>query len=775
MIDQATNHPIESATVVLKKAHSDAVIQTTLTDKVGRFTLPGVPAGDYRIIYGYVGSDNKESQPFTVAAQARALDLGNLAVGDETLKLEKFEVKERQQKFNNTIDRKIYSVGNDIQSTAGTASDLLQNIPSVEVDLDGNVSLRGSDNVLILINGRASSLMGRSRADVLQQLPAGSIDKIEVITNPSAKYKPDGTAGIINIVLKQKLNGGTTGTITTSVGNDGRYNTSLSTNYSLGHLNLFASYSLRQDYRPRRASDRRTLTDPVTGAVSTLDKKSVEQSRPFSQLVRAGVDYDLDEHDRIGAALNYNHRSFNRSATDHNLVTDGNGVILSAYDRTRYDPENQRTTEYSATYGHTFPTRGHELNLEFKSSTEVEQENNHYANIYQTPVQPTTYDNTRIQPTERNTETVVEYTLPFNDGSKLETGYTRSAGRLDADFEVSALDPATGIFVRDPTRSNRFNHEQTIHAFFVTYGRSFERFGFLAGLRPELAYTKSLLVESGQTISNDYSRVYPSLHLAYKLAENQELQLNYSHRVHRPDTDDLNPFPEYSDPFTLRAGNPYLKPEDIHSVEAGYQFKNDRTTFIATVYHRYLYNGFTNVTRDIGHSVLLTTHENLATNLSTGLELAANSDIGKFMTLNFSSNTYFNTIDASNLGFTGSKSDISWTAKLGASFHLAKDTLTQFNANYASTRLTPQGSRRPTFVANFGLRQDFMHKKLAVVLTVSDLLNSLKESYLIDTPALKEEISRRRSARIIYLGVVYNFGKLPKKAKEDPLKFDNQI
>ena len=328
---------------------------------------------------------------------------------------------------------------------------------------------------------------------------------------------------------------------------------------------------------------------------------------------------------------------------------------------------------------------------------------------------------------------------------------------------------------RDPTKSNRFSHDQTIHAFYATYGRSFNEFSFLAGLRPEFAATQSVLVDTGQVITNDYNRVYPSLHTSYQLTAASELQLNYSHRVHRPDTDDLNPFPEYSDPFTLRAGNPYLKPEQIHSVEAGYQYKDDSLTFISTLYHRYLYDGITTVTRDLGNNILLTTHENLSTSNSSGLELAVTRDFGKSTTLNFSSNTYYNTIDASNLGFTGTKSGLSWTAKLGASFRIAKNTSLQFNTNYASTRITPQGFRRPTFVANFGVRQDFLQKKLAVVLTVSDLFNSLKESYVLDTPLLKEEVSRRRSSRIVFLGLVYNFGKQSKKSKDDPLKFDNQL
>jgi outer membrane receptor protein involved in Fe transport len=457
------------------------------------------------------------------------------------------------------------------------------------------------------------------------------------------------------------------------------------------------------------------------------------------------------------------------------VVRDGGGNITSEYDRTRYDPEYERSGEFAMTFQHTFPDEDHALNLEVKSSVTDEQEDNHYADIFSTPAQAATYDNTRIRPTDRGTEAVLEYVQPLDENSKLEAGYMRTDERLATDFAVSALDPASGLFVRDATRSNRFAFRQTIHAFYGTYARTLGRFGFLAGLRPEQASAKSLLVDTGETITNDYFRIYPTLHLSEQLDARQELQLNYSHRVHRPESDDLNPFPEYSDPYTLRAGNPRLKPEDIHSFEAGYQYKDDHTTFISTMYHRYLYNGFTNVTRDIGNNVLLTTHENLATSRSTGVELAVTTDLGRIVTLNFSSNTFFNTIDASNLGFTGTKSDISWSAKLGANVHLAKSTLLQFNTSYASARLTPQGSRRPTFVANLGLRREFLRQKLALVLTVSDLFNSLKESSLLDTPLLKEEITRRRSARIIYVGFSYNSGRPARKSKDEPLKFDEQI
>jgi outer membrane receptor protein involved in Fe transport len=491
--------------------------------------------------------------------------------------------------------------------------------------------------------------------------------------------------------------------------------------------------------------------------------------------VRAGAEYTIDDHNRVGVSGNFNRRTFYRSATDYNLMRDARGVVIGDFDRTRYDPEYEWSLEGAATYRHKFAKEDHELSLEFKSSTKQEQEDNHYADIFHLPGQAPTYDNTLIKNGERGTEAIVEYVYPIDDQSKFEAGYTRTDNHLDQDFGVFNFDPTAGRFVVDATRSNRFKHDDVIDAFYVTYARTFDKFGLLAGLRPEQAQITSRLVNTGTSIPNDYSRIYPSLHLTYRLSDKHEVQLNYSHRVRRPESDDLNPFPEYVDPFNLRAGNPRLRPEEIHSMEAGYSFKREDLSLTSTVYHRSLFHGFTSVTRSLGGGVLMTTKENLSESRSTGLELTATTDVGKLMSVNFSSNTFFNTIDASNLGFTSTKSDISWSAKLGASIHLPKSTLLQLNSNYTSSRLTPQGSRLPTYVTNVGLRHDLWQKKAAVVLTVSDLFNSLKEATQLDTPWLKEDIVRRRSARIVYVGFIYNFGKPAKKSKDDGLKFDNAL
>jgi outer membrane receptor protein involved in Fe transport len=692
------------------------------------------------------------------------------------MQLERVEVSARQETFYNSIDRKVYNVGKDIQSTTGSASGLLQNIPSVQVDVEGNVSLRGNDNVLILINGKPSTQMNAAnRSMALEQMPADAIEKIEVITNPSAKYKPDGTAGIINLALKRMRVPGYAAAVRATVGNDDRYSAGFTANYNPGKYNVYGSASVRQDNRARFAEETRSHLDPASQAFLGTTQSTAEHMRPLSRLAQLGADYNVSDVTKVGASLSYNYRTFFRTATVANLSREAAGGVASDYNRDRTDSEWQKTTEFAATFQHSFPREGHELSLELKHDRHWEQEDNHYTNTYRAPVAPPTFDYTTIHPTETSTALTADYSLPFDNAGKFDAGYALELNKIDADFRGGARDPITGNSTADPTRTNRFIYQDHLHALYATYGRPWGKFGFLAGLRFEDTAIDTHQVTAKLTDKNSYARLYPSLHLSYSLTEASQLQLNYSHRIHRPESDDLNPFPEYQDPYNLRAGNPHLVPEDTHSVETGYQYKHANTTYLATAYYRQTYHAFTTITRYIDRVTLLTTHENLATNRSGGLELAATRDLGRDLTVNFSANGFYSEIDASNLGYSARRSALAWNAKLSASWHATKADLVQFNTNYTARRLTAQGDRLPTFIANVGLRHGFRDKKTAFVFTVSDLFNSLKERSVINTPVLHDDVTRRRSSRIIFAGFIYTFGQPAKRPKKDELPFDTAL
>ena len=693
---------------------------------------------------------------------------------DAPVQLQKVEVTASQQQLQlNSIDRKVYNVGQDIQGTAGTAADVLQNIPSVDVDVDGNVSLRGDSSVQILIDGRSSGLMGTAtRADVLSQLPADAIERIEVITSPSAKYKPDGTGGIINIVLKKKHGKGTAGSLKLTVGNNSRYGLSVSGGYRPGNFSLSGLVTFRQDDRLRTASDTRTYVDPTTGLSGATQTYTREHARPYFEIAKFSADYQATKFDKISESFDYSDRVLHRYADE----TESSSLagVRGLYDRLRDAPENERDAELDSSYEHQFGREDDTLSAELRWEHHTETENNHYTDVFTLPVSPSTFDTTKIFTNEPATEAIIEYTNAFSADKKLELGFNRSEDISRQNHQGAYLDPVSGLWVTDPAVTNDFDLDQTVNALYATYEQRFGKFGVMGGLRFEHAEVATDQITSAIKGDQTYLRLYPTLHLAYDLTDTSQLQLNYSHRVRRPESDDLNPFPAYQDPYNLRAGNPYLRPEEVHLVETGYQYKDDDSTYLGTVYYKYSYNGFTTVSRYISSTTLLTTEENLAKNQSGGLELAATTKPWKPLSLNASANIFYNQIDASNLGYSTKKSTFAGMGKLSAEYAFSDLTMAQFNTNYTAKRLTPQGYRLPTFVANFGLKHEIKSRNLTLVLTVSDLFDTLKEETKLSTPLLTDDSSRRRSSRFVYAGVIYSFGG-SKKKKDDSMQFDNNL
>ncbi|MDP4271012.1 MAG: TonB-dependent receptor [Bacteroidota bacterium] len=775
VVDKSTENPLEFVNVVIKNKKTDAYVLGAVTDKNGVFLFQGLPYGTYKISYSFIGFDKTEVSDIILDSKHSKVNIGKLYLTETSKALGEVEIIGQKSTFVNSIDRKTFNVGQDLMSKTGSVSDLLQNVPSVQVDIDGNVALRGSDNVTILIDGKPSALMGANRAAVLQQMPANSIEKIEVITNPSAKYKPDGTSGIINIVLKKDKGLGLNGAVSANVGNNRRYNGNVVVNYNPGKLNVFGSYSIRQDDRLRFTDDYRKRSKLNGDSVNYFLLNSQDYARPLSQIIRAGFDYRLNSHNKVGVSGSYNYRIQTRHSTDVDTYRNADLSISKHYDRLRYDPEYEKDKELTAYWQHTFAKEGHELNLDYTTSQSREQEDNHYSNIYHVPAQSSTFDNTLIKQGGDQSQLSLAYTNPLTENSKFESGYIYETNKADMDFYGESLNQQQNLWQKDVTKSNHFVYTEKIHVLYATYEHSLGKFGFLAGVRAEQAYIKSNQITTDTIINNDYFRLYPTLHLSYNLTDEHQLQLNYSHRIRRPEGDDMNPFPEYQDPYNLRIGNPHLKPADIHSIELGYQFKKNRTTFLSTLYYRYTYNSMSEITRYMNDTVKLTTKENLSRNRSAGLELIVSTSIGNFANINLSTNTFYNTIDASNLGYSQNKSIIAWSANLSSGFNLTKSTVLQLTSNYTAERLTPQGRQLPSFVMNAGFKQEIFQKKGALILTVSDVFNSLRNNTVIDMPGMYEKISRKRSARMIYAGFTYSFGNPKKKSKDMPMKFDDQL
>ena len=772
VIDKTTKLPVEFATIQLMKAKADSsLIKTAVTDKKGRFTLDKIENGNYILQFSFIGYGNIL---LPIEVNQVKEHVGTIEIAVISKNMSEVVVTGRKSLLNTSIDRKIYNVSQDIMAQSGSASDILRNIPSVEVDIEGEVTLRGATGVMILINGRPSPLMGKSRAEVLQQLPANSIERIEVITNPSARFKPDGTSGIINIVLKKNIKTGWNGTIVANAGNRERYNAGINLNYKPGKLNLFSNYNIRQDSRLRLNNINRIYLDSMGMNASYYTEDSHSSFRPLSNMLTIGMDYTASDQNSFGLSGDYYHREMTRRDQTHKNFYDKNNLISSKYDRLRFDPEYEKEKNVTAYWQHNFPREDHELRAEFNISSSDEKEDNHYSNIYYFPAGPPAYDNTVIRQRDNQQQLTIDYSNPLSEDVKLEAGYDGSFNQIDMNFFGEDYIDSLQRFVMDIIRTNRFKYSESIHAVYATYQHGYEKFGYEAGVRLEQVYIKGRLVTKDSLISNQYFKFYPTLHLSYKLKKG-ELQLNYSKRVNRPDGDELNPFPEYQDPYNLRAGNPKLLPEIIHSVEFGYKWQNDKLSFVPSIYYRYKQHGFTNVLVPLNDSVLLSTQQNLSNDRSAGLELIFSAKLGKSVTANLNSNFFYNQIDASNLGYSSNKTIVSMSSNFNSTIALSKTTLFQVSCNYRSARLTPQGKSFGNIVVNTGLRQDLFKKKVSLTLTASDIFKTLKQKTILKSAYLGQTATGHRDARIIYLGISYRFGKLIKKQNEEKLQFDNNL
>ena len=772
VVDEGTENPIPFVNVLLLRATDSSVVYAAATNKSGKFDFINVADGDYLIKFSCIGFHELIKSGIKIGKVGKKLNTGNTELVSSITDLDEVVVTSKKETFNNSVDRKVYNVEQDIMSKSGTAGDLLQNIPSVSVDIDGNVSLRGSQNVMIMINGKTSPLMDKSSAMVLDEMPANSIERIEVITNPSASFKPDGTSGIINIVLKKNTGSGLNSNITFNIGNKSRYNSNWNFNYNPGKFNIYGNYGFRQDDRSRSNNDLRDQTDSA-GTKSYYSEANNQHGRPIVHLANLGGEYNFNAYNRIGISGNYFYQDATRSGVANQINSDAAHNMTQNLDRQRISPELEKEYDASLNYLLNFGKEDNEMEFEFKISHSPELEQNFYTNVYNYPNLPKEYDNDAITQNNDKKEITLKYKNPLSENSSFEAGYSGEFNSSEMDLYKDYYDNTLNRLVKDTTKSSHFLLDQSINAVYSTYENKIGDFSFMAGVRLEQAILKPRLISLDSVITNKYLNLFPTLHLQYKLSQIASLQLNYSKRVHRPHDDDLNPFPEYQDPRNVRSGNPNLLPEYIHSLELGCQINYDNITFVPGIYYRYTTNRFTQVTQQLNDSVILTTEKNLNFDQAGGLEFVASGSIANFLSTQLSLNGFYNQIDASNLGYNVRSSAYSWTGTLSFNFNVTKTTMFQVNSIYRSLRLTPQGEIGPSYAVNCGLRQDLFNERVSLIFTVSDIFKTLKQNTTLNTPDLNDYSTRQRDGQIVYFGVTYHFGKSQKK--KEKMEYDDNL
>jgi outer membrane receptor protein involved in Fe transport len=720
-----------------------------------------------------LGFEEKRTKVFQIDSLQHMFKAGTILLRDTSLIVSEVTVTAERRQLTTAVDRKVYDVKQDIVSETGTVSDLLQNIPSVQVDVDGTVSLRGSSNVQILVNGKPSPLLAAGSADVLQQIPANSVERIEVITNPSAKYTPEGTSGLINIVMKREATVGLNGSIGANAGASGRYNVTASANFKPGRLNVFGTYSFRQEERNTWSNDNRRTLDSAGSGFTHFDQTGHAYARPFMHFANLGAEYAVDDDNSIGLSGNVRYRSYTSTDTTSYRIGDIHNLTTSDYDRRRVDYDKTPGLSGTAFVQHDFIKEDHTLRLEVNGSHMFDEEDNHYSNVYRLPAGLVTLDNRLLHEYHDRIQATLDYHLKLADESTIEAGYDGRFSRVDFPYTGNYFDAVAGTFQIDTTLTRHFMYHEDIHALYGTVQQNFGTLRMLAGLRLERAIITSDLVSGGMSFENNYWRVYPTLHAGYKINDFDELQLNYSLRVNRPGADDLNPFPEYQNPRSIRAGNPLLKPEYIHSVEFGLQMHADAFSFVPGIFYRNRYNGFTWLTSALNDSTLLTTEQNLSTDQSGGVELVLSGTLFGVANINLSGNGFYEEIDASNLGYGSKKSTFSWNSSLNCNLNIAEGTMLQVNGNYRSSRLTPQGTIEPAMVINLGFRQELFDQKISLVGTIADVFASMRRETNIDTASLVQHAVQTRDSQVWFLGLLYHFGAPPKQPKDKPMEYED--
>jgi len=671
-----------------------------------------------------------------------------------------------------SIDSVSYSLADDLQAATGSLADALRNIPSVDVDPNGGVSLRGDSNVTILIDGRPSALMsGPGRGSVILTTSADQYSRIEVMTNPSAAYRPDGSGGIINLISRPNAvrpEASFSGSARANLGTEGRYNLGGSLAWTRDRLTLTGDVGLRHDQQDFITERDRQRFD--VGSGTFVDSRFLQQAEApsDSNYVRLAAEYRLDDQVQLTGELR--RHSFDSAGTGTAVFEedDASGAVATAYRRVG---SGGFSGEFSGATGRILRQfgEGHDWTTELRFDTSEFENRQEGDTIYTLPAASSFYeviDNDQLSDTW-NFSSV--YNRPMGEARKMRLGYEVEVSSLDLNNTV-LRGPTQATVVVDPTSTNRFRADQAVHALYGTYERPFGPLTAQAGLRLEYVTRDLDQITSGVTASDDYFRAYPTLHVEYGLTETQTLRASYSRRVQRPQSEQLNPFVVYIDPDNRASGNPSLLPQVTDSYELSWLSRANQQFYQATVYFRDTSDAFTSVAVDLGGGVLLTRPENLGSSRSAGVELVANGRLHPTLRYNVSLNAFYQEIDASNLGFANQVDGTTLSGRASLNWQPTQEDFVQLGAFWMGESVYAQGYREGRGMVNFGYRRK-LNERLSLQLTVRDLFETMRNVTYYETPTLRDRSEIVFGGRSAFIGLTWTFGNSQGRPQQPAFDF----
>lgn len=763
LLDEQTLMPIGQASAVLHLQNSDKVLHGVQSRENGALVFPNLDPGTYHLRISYLGYEtiNKEN---IVVLEGKATRLGNMYMTPEGQTMEAVVIQAEVPAMQLGIDRKIFNVEQSMVSVGGSATDLLSNVPSLEVDMDGSVNLRGSTGVKILIDGRESAMAGNDITQLLQSMPASSIERVEVVTNPSSRYDAEGQSGIINIVLKKNTRLGMNGAVNASAGSYNNYSAGVNLNYRDGRFNYYGNYNFRHrnNIGDGMNSTRILSTNSLTNNVSESRNSGLNNG------LKLGVDHYITDRTVLGLSGNLSVRKSD----------DREDILYSYLNHPQHDGNSNRFSreeeddlgfDLNLDFKHEFGRQGEELvaNLGFGSDSEEGQ------NLFDQSFASLDSEHriNQIREKGKNFNIQFDYARPlnWNGDSKLETGY-RTNIRMSDDHQYSLLGFNNGALLPDYNVSNDFENRNQVHALYANFQTRFnEKLGVQIGLRAEHASLSTAFTSldpevpvSERTVEGnlDYFRLYPSVFLTQEFGEQNQVQASYTRRVRRPRGWQVNPFIDISEPLNIRQGNPNLLPEDIHSFELSYAKFWNKVTLTSSVYHRLM--------RDVVQSIIMSVDEvdgatysqwqNISRNQTSGFELISQLDLHKNIDVMLNLNAFHSRFHGSEAFNIAPSEGFSWNANATTNVKLTPNISGQARFEYRAPRITPQGKGIESYVVNAGLRWDILNKRGSVMFNVRDLLNQRRWGGYTHSENVYREYEGRRMQRMFTLSFSYRFG-----------------
>ncbi len=768
VIDKSNNNPVEYATISIHSLRDSSIVTGGITDSKGQFQITEIQLGMYFVKVGFLGYETRIISPIKLSPKGDGIeqDLGEIVLTPSSMQINEVDVVAEKMVVTNAIDKKVFNVSQSFSSNISSAAEILQNIPSIDVDIDGNVSLRGSGNVKILIDGKPSGL---SSADLMEQIPASSIESIEVITNPSAKYDPEGMSGIINIVLKKNKLTGINGMVSVGFSNPDIYNTSAQISVKNKNLNVYANYSLRTMERGMEGlTYRETSTNSQISSI--LDQDYSGTFNFFSQMLKAGFDYNFNAKNSISFSALYNTREHNFGATNDNKYFDGTKILTETSLRNSLSENKGEGYDLNFNYLRKFEKKGHELSFDLNTSNHDMDNSGNYSEDFVYIGFPNIYDNSLEKDygtgLRKYLVSQLDYVLPATENSKFEAGLKFQNSDMKTTYTFENFNDASNEFEEDSELENNFNYNEKIYAGYAIYGKKFGIFSFQAGLRLEQTMTDFTLLNSNQDYNNQYFSYYPSAHIQYEPKQGETFQLSYSKRVNRPNSRTLNPRVRYIDPLNLSAGNPYLMPEYINSIELGYMRYWEKYSITSSVYYRKITDMITQITTVNEEGISMTTFNNLASGSNYGFEFVFNASPYKWWNFTLSSNIYRSTIDGSNLDVDMNNEGTIFTTKLMSTWKVGKLFDMQLAGRYRGPEIMPQGEEEQMITFDIALKKSFLKNRANFSIRLSDMFDTEINRSILNGSNYYQTSERKRESRLLMFNFTYSFGKLSDMSKK---------